>query len=207
MHWQWSHLFVARFVLGIGIGPKSSTVPVYAAECAPPAIRGGLVMMWQMWTAFGIMLGYVADLAFYKVPDTRHITGLNWRLMLASASVTICITLYAPFTHQNNKGWYARTLLNGTSLFLPRITALAHVKGSILGYFRNFESLKRLRRHPVQAARDLYCQSLFPFIIVQSLTRHQTFTSPHVTVFAYDWVCIVSAGIVYLPRRLLMTAR
>ena len=54
-------------------------------------------MMWQMWTAFGIMLGYVSDLAFYKVPDTRHITGLNWRLMLAS--VTICITLYAPFTH------------------------------------------------------------------------------------------------------------
>lgn len=41
-------------------------------------------MMWQMWTAFGIMLGYVADLAFYKVPDRPHIKGLNWRLMLAS---------------------------------------------------------------------------------------------------------------------------
>ncbi len=41
-------------------------------------------MMWQMWTAFGIMLGYVADLAFYKVPDKPHIKGLNWRLMLAS---------------------------------------------------------------------------------------------------------------------------
>src|ERR1700755_1284453 len=38
-----------------------------------------------------------------------------------------------------------------------------------------FESLKRLRRHPVQAARDLYCQSLFP-LVAQSLTRHQTFT-------------------------------
>ena len=38
-----------------------------------------------------------------------------------------------------------------------------------------FESLKRLRRHPVQAARDLYCQSLFP-LIAQSLTRHQTST-------------------------------
>ena len=30
---SWPHLFVARFVLGLGIGPKSSTVPVYAAEC------------------------------------------------------------------------------------------------------------------------------------------------------------------------------
>lgn len=43
---SWQHLFVARFVLGFGIGPKSSTVPVYAAECAPPVIRGALVMMW-----------------------------------------------------------------------------------------------------------------------------------------------------------------
>lgn len=41
-------------------------------------------MMWQLWTAFGIMIGTVMDLAFFKVPDTPHITGLNWRLMLGS---------------------------------------------------------------------------------------------------------------------------
>lgn len=49
----WWHMFVARFALGLGIGPKSATVPIYAAECAPPEIRGALVMQWQMWTAFG----------------------------------------------------------------------------------------------------------------------------------------------------------
>ncbi|TNY22033.1 hexose transport-related protein [Rhodotorula diobovata] len=82
------HLFAARFVLGLGIGPKSATVPVYAAETAPPIIRGALVMQWQVWTAFGIMLGTVASLAFYKVPDPTNvdITGLNWRLMLGSSS-------------------------------------------------------------------------------------------------------------------------
>lgn len=41
---SWVNLFIARFVLGFGIGPKSSTVPVYAAECAPAPIRGALVM-------------------------------------------------------------------------------------------------------------------------------------------------------------------
>ena len=51
---SWVNLFVARFILGLGIGSKSTTVPVYAAECSPPLIRGALVMMWQMWTAFGI---------------------------------------------------------------------------------------------------------------------------------------------------------
>ena len=44
-------------------------------------------MMWQMWTAFGIMIGTVMSLAFYNVPDTGGVTGLNWRLMLGSVSV------------------------------------------------------------------------------------------------------------------------
>jgi len=88
-------------------------------------------MMWQMWTAFGIMLGYVSDLAFYKVPDRPHIKGLNWRLMLAS--VMICVYYTTCTLTKSNEGWYPRTLPNGTSLLLPRIAALAHVKGSIPG--------------------------------------------------------------------------
>ncbi|KAL9582897.1 MAG: hypothetical protein Q9203_005300 [Teloschistes exilis] len=65
----WWHLFIARFMLGLGIGPKSATIPIYAAECTPANIRGALVMMWQMWTAFGIMLGYIAGVVFRSVLD------------------------------------------------------------------------------------------------------------------------------------------
>lgn len=64
---NWWHLFIARFILGLGIGPKSATIPIYAAECTPANIRGALVMMWQMWTAFGIMLGYIAGVIFRSV--------------------------------------------------------------------------------------------------------------------------------------------
>lgn len=66
---NWWHLFIARFMLGLGIGPKSATIPIYAAECTPANIRGALVMMWQMWTAFGIMLGYIAGVVFRSVLD------------------------------------------------------------------------------------------------------------------------------------------
>ncbi len=89
-------MFIARFFLGFGIGPKSATTPIFAAECSPPKLRGALVMQWQMWTAFGIMLGYVADLAFYSVPDGR-VVGLNWRLMMGSAmlpAVVVCCIVY-----------------------------------------------------------------------------------------------------------------
>ncbi|KAI4127182.1 MAG: hypothetical protein LQ341_006814 [Variospora aurantia] len=66
---NWWHLFIARFILGLGIGPKSATIPIYAAECTPANIRGALVMMWQMWTAFGIMLGYISGVVFRSVLD------------------------------------------------------------------------------------------------------------------------------------------
>ena len=49
----WGQLFATRLLLGIGMGLKGSTVPIFSAENAPAAIRGALVMCWQMWTAFG----------------------------------------------------------------------------------------------------------------------------------------------------------
>ena len=38
------------------MGTKASTIPVFAAENSPASIRGGLVMGWQLWVAFGIFL-------------------------------------------------------------------------------------------------------------------------------------------------------
>jgi len=131
---SWQHLFVARFILGFGIGPKSTTVPVYAAECAPPVIRGALVMMWQMWTAFGIMIGNVMDLAFFHVPDKPHIKGLNWRLMLASAGIPALVIMSQVFLCPESPRWLMS-------------------KGR---YDKTYESLLRLRHKPIQAARDLY---------------------------------------------------
>ncbi|KAK7685296.1 hypothetical protein QCA50_011659 [Cerrena zonata] len=131
---SWQHLFVARLVLGFGIGPKSTTVPVYAAECAPPVIRGALVMMWQMWTAFGIMLGNVMDLAFFHVPDKHGITGLNWRLMLGSAGVPALFIMAQVFLCPESPRWLIS-------------------KGR---YDKAYDSLRILRHSPLQAARDLY---------------------------------------------------
>ncbi|KAH8993463.1 hypothetical protein EDB92DRAFT_1815530 [Lactarius akahatsu] len=58
-----------------------------------------------MWTAFGIMLGYVADLAFYKVPDKPHIKGLNWRLMLASAGIPALFLMAQVFFCPESPRW------------------------------------------------------------------------------------------------------
>ncbi|OJD40562.1 sugar transporter [Diplodia corticola] len=124
----WPQLFVTRLLLGIGMGSKASTVPIYAAENVPAAIRGGLVMSWQMWTAFGIFLGFCANLAVYN-------TGaIAWRLQLGSAfipAVPLVVGIY----------------------FCPESPRWLMKKGR---YAKAYQSLCRLRNTPLQAARDLY---------------------------------------------------
>lgn len=42
--------------MGIGIGAKNATVPIYSAEMAPARVRGALVMFWQLWVVAGEIL-------------------------------------------------------------------------------------------------------------------------------------------------------
>jgi hypothetical protein len=39
--------------MGIGIGAKNATVPIFSAELAPARVRGALVMFWQLWVVAG----------------------------------------------------------------------------------------------------------------------------------------------------------
>ena len=65
---SWRQLLACRILLGLGIGPKSATIPIYAAESVPSEeIRGALVMTWQLYTALGIMFGYAFSYAVRHV--------------------------------------------------------------------------------------------------------------------------------------------
>lgn len=72
-----AQLLVCRLLLGIGMGSKASVIPIYAAEVAPARLRGSLVMNWQLFTAFGEVLGFSANLALAGVGK------LAWRLQMA----------------------------------------------------------------------------------------------------------------------------
>ncbi|GHJ89089.1 hypothetical protein NliqN6_5491 [Naganishia liquefaciens] len=125
---SWQGLFVCRLVLGLGMGAKGSTVPIFAAENSPAAIRGALVMSWQLWTAFGIFLGFAANVI---VQDTGAIA---WRLQLGSAfipAVPLAVGIW--FTPESPR-WLLK-------------------KGR---HAKAYKSLLRLRFTPLQAARDLY---------------------------------------------------
>ena len=89
-------------------------------------------MMWQTWTAFGIMLGYVMDIAFQNVPDSSGIRGLNWRLMLGSvSSVTdIRLRLEADSVHAHI-GWCSCPPCSYPGVWLPRVSPVVHDEGPL----------------------------------------------------------------------------
>ncbi|EKG12025.1 Sugar/inositol transporter, partial [Macrophomina phaseolina MS6] len=125
---NWGQLIATRVLLGIGMGLKEVTVPVFSAETAPAIIRGGLVMSWQLWTAFGIFLGTCANLAVYRVGR------IAWRLQFASAFIPAVPLVIGIYFCPESPRWYLKKKK----------------------YRKAYKSLLRLRNTPLQAARDLY---------------------------------------------------
>ncbi len=112
-----------------------------------------------MWTAFGIMLGYIAGVVFRDVlqgdmgncrfdatprPSPEHLRSvqcsLNWRLMLASPMVLPLIAAAYVFTLPESPRWLLLQARQGKTSY----------------YSKAFRSLCRLRHSNLQAARDLF---------------------------------------------------
>lgn len=136
----------------IGIGVSSASVPVFSAETAPPAVRGGLSMLWQVFTAFGIMVGNAVSLAFFKVPKAPHGTGLNWRLMMGAPAVPALIVCCFIFFCHESPSWLMGREFGLTSWF----GWLPGRKVGELRYAEAYASMCRLRPTELQAARDLF---------------------------------------------------
>lgn len=129
---SWQGLFAARFVMGIGIGAKNATVPIYSAEMAPARTRGALVMFWQLWVVAGIFLGFAANVIVKNTGD------IAWRLQLGSAFIPSFILMCGIWFCPESPRWLMK-----------------HNK-----YAQGFKSMNRLRAHPIIAARDFYYSNI-----------------------------------------------
>lgn len=62
-----SVLICGRFLVGLGVGVASMTVPLYIAEVSPPHKRGSLVTLNVLMITTGQFLSYIVNLGFTKV--------------------------------------------------------------------------------------------------------------------------------------------
>jgi MFS family permease len=128
---NWWGLLLCRLFMGIGMGIKICTIPIMTSETVPAVLRGGLVMSFQLWVAFGIFIGFCSNLIFYRVGD------LAWRFQLAAAfAPAVPILLFIWFCPESPR-WLLK-------------------KGR---YQASFRSFSRLRNSELQAARDMVCRT------------------------------------------------
>nr|XP_019006735.1 uncharacterized protein I203_00328 [Kwoniella mangroviensis CBS 8507]OCF70196.1 hypothetical protein I203_00328 [Kwoniella mangroviensis CBS 8507] len=124
----WQEFLIVRIFFGIGIGLKGSTIPIFSAEVAPTVVRGALVMMWQLWTTVGIFIGFAANAI------VRNSGDITWRLQIGSSFIpAVPLAMMVWFCPESPR-WYMR-------------------KGRMP---EAFKSMRKLRKHDVQAARDLF---------------------------------------------------
>ncbi|KAF8126462.1 MFS transporter [Mycena galopus ATCC 62051] len=125
---SWQALFAVRFILGIGIGAKNATVPIFSSELAPARIRGALVMFWQLWVTFGIFAGFAANVI------VKDVGKIAWRLQLGSAFIPAFFLLLGIWFCPESPRWLMK-------------------KGR---HDAAFASFLKIRAHPIIAARDFY---------------------------------------------------
>ncbi|KAL8937673.1 MAG: hypothetical protein Q9216_004307 [Gyalolechia sp. 2 TL-2023] len=92
---SWQGLFACRFLLGIGMGAKSSVIPVYESEVSPARLRGQILTSWQTGTALGIAIsGAIALIE----PD-------SWRFQISSSFIPAVALLLLVFVGSESPRW------------------------------------------------------------------------------------------------------
>ncbi|XP_059314187.1 polyol transporter 5 [Lycium ferocissimum] len=114
----YAFLMVGRFVAGVGVGYALMVAPVYTAEVSPASSRGFLTSFPEVFINGGILLGYVSNFAFSKLP-----THLSWRFMLGIGAVPSVLLAVSVLAMPESPRWLvmqgrlgdARKVLNKTS--------------------------------------------------------------------------------------------
>ncbi|KAI1472691.1 uncharacterized protein F4812DRAFT_21467 [Daldinia caldariorum] len=130
----WQALLCVRIVNGIGMGLKACSTPILAAETAVGFWRGSFILAWQLWVAFGIMVGFAFNLIFYTANDAKR----SLQLILGAPFVPSTFLMIALWFCPESPRYYMR---QRTSSYDPQ---------------KAYNILLRLRKTKLQALRDTY---------------------------------------------------
>ncbi|KAI2633128.1 hypothetical protein GGS26DRAFT_67863 [Hypomontagnella submonticulosa] len=132
---NWLQLFLVRIVNGVGMGVKAVSTPILASETAVGFWRGSSILAWQLWVAFGIMIGFAFNLIFYNTGVDKVLAR---QLTLGAPFVPSIFLMVGLYFCPESPRYYMR---RRTSNYNPQ---------------KAYEVLLRLRKTRLQALRDIY---------------------------------------------------
>ncbi|RMD40394.1 hypothetical protein DV735_g4712, partial [Chaetothyriales sp. CBS 134920] len=159
----WPILLAFRFLLGVGLALDNSTISIYLAECAPAAIRGGLAVSWQMFTAFGIFLGFIANLGVYDYgPNT-------WRLQLAAPIIPALPLMILIYALPESPSW----LIKHTGRYDQAFVCLCRFRNSNLQAAAELYAsyLQHKAQDSLASAKSSYAQQLLDLAMIPRIRR------------------------------------
>ncbi|GMJ05576.1 POLYOL TRANSPORTER 5, ARABIDOPSIS THALIANA POLYOL/MONOSACCHARIDE TRANSPORTER 5 [Hibiscus trionum] len=97
---NYAFLMVGRFVAGIGVGFAIMSAVLYNAEISPASSRGFLTSFPEVCINVGILLGYVSNYAFSKLP-----LSTGWRMMLGIGAIPSVFLVFAVLAMPESPRW------------------------------------------------------------------------------------------------------
>jgi sugar porter (SP) family MFS transporter len=91
-------LSMGRIVLGFAVGGGTQTVPMYVAELAPPALRGRLVLTFQVGIGVGIVVSTIVGAT----------EAVDWRISIGAAAVPALIMLVLMLRLPESPRWLVK---------------------------------------------------------------------------------------------------
>lgn len=131
---KWQELLAIRVVNGLGMGIKAVSTPILASETAVGFWRGTAILAWQLWVAFGIMIGFLFNLLFTTAPTDGLTLGLIQGAPMIPAVFLLIMVIF----------------------FCPESPRYHLQKGPNYNPEKAYEILLRLRNTELQALRDMY---------------------------------------------------
>ncbi|GJN32901.1 hypothetical protein PR202_gb21443 [Eleusine coracana subsp. coracana] len=97
---DYAALMAGRFAAGVGVGYAVVIAPVYTAEMSPASARGFLTSFGEVSINLGILLGYVSNYAFARLP-----LRIGWRVMLGVGAVPSVLLAFMVFGLPESPRW------------------------------------------------------------------------------------------------------
>ncbi|KAJ4966287.1 hypothetical protein NE237_018136 [Protea cynaroides] len=95
-------LITGRCIAGVGVGFALMIAPVYSAEISSSEHRGLLSSLPELCISLGILLGYVSNYVFSKLPLT-----IGWRMMLGIAGIPSIVLAFGVLKMPESPRWLA----------------------------------------------------------------------------------------------------